>query len=230
MTIKRLAIAGCGAMMLVLAAASWSSAANIQEVFATQFDPTIYDFYATGYGHTDYYLTWNNVGSDNLFQNGDPALDFAHLPPGGNPAWLDFTVMSNGGSGGGGGGGGTGPWVSRYSLGVNNEGPWSMDFSILFYDPGFAGTGMTAELLGSVSGANTYKIKALMTDDVTGGTMVTWHIDAAAGETVTVAITSYGAESYAAGFFMDNETVVPEPATMGLLAVGAIGLIKRRRK
>ena len=227
---KRLVIAGCGAVMLVLAAASWSSAATIQEVLAVQFDPTTNDFYAAGYGHTGYYLTWNNVGSDNLFQNGDPALNFAHLPPAGNPEWLDFHVLFDSGGGGGGGGVFTGPWVSRYSLGVNNEGPWSMDFSILFYDPKFDGALITAELLGSVAGADTYKIKELTTGDVTGGTMVTWHIDAAAGETVTVAITSYGAESYAAGFFMDNEIVVPEPATMGLLAVGAICLIRRRRK
>ena len=61
--------------------------------------------------------------------------------------------------------------------------------------------------------------------------MLTWHIAADAGETVKVSIQSLGDESYAAGFFMDNETMlIPEPATVGLLAAGLACLVARRRR
>ena len=59
-----------------------------------------------------------------------------------------------------------------------------------------------------------------------------------------MAVTADGAESYAAGFFLDNmtlsgaaaatdinaDTMTPEPATLMLLGLGAAGLMAKRRR
>ena len=217
---------------MVLAAvgllASVTSAATIQEVLAQAFDPATTDFYAAGYGQSAYYLTWNKVDGGNLFDpTGAGGAAFTQTGAA-NPAWLDFKFAPDGGGGGGGGGGGTATSMrTTYTLGNNLGGAWKMDFSILFYDPSFTGTGLTAELLGSAAGSD-FATKDVSLAEINAGMMVTWTIDAEAGENVTVRITSYGDESYAAGFFMGNAIYVPEPATLALLAAGVACLGGRR--
>ena len=62
---KRRLLAGAGVILVVMGLAAASPAATIQEVLATQFDPTRYDFRTSGFGLDGYYLTWDNI----LFSN-----------------------------------------------------------------------------------------------------------------------------------------------------------------
>jgi opacity protein-like surface antigen len=236
---KRLCLVATVGLLAVLAMSSASSAATIQEVLATSFNPTQYDFYASGYGHSGYFLTWSNM--DPLTHQFLSGRTGRYLGTTHNPDSLDFSTITSGGNNGNPADPDiNAPTVSLYRLGVNTGHAWSMDFSILFYDPDFAGTSALVELAGTTNETNNYKYRYLTTAEVDGGMMVKYHIDGAASETVDVQITSYGDETYAAGFFMDNynatatasaTALTPEPATLLLLSVGAgTAMLRRRRR
>ena len=245
---KRLGLALAAGVLVVLALSSASPAATIQEVLAAQFDPTQYDFYASGYGTSGYYLNWTNVDPlTHQFLTGGVTNSLTQAASY-NPSYLTFSTLSSTNNAGNtqSGANATATYMNRniYSLGVNTGQAWSTDFSVLFYNPNFTGTDMTLELAGSVNGTDDDMTKDLTQAQIIAGTMVKYHIDASAGETVEVAVTADGAESYAAGFFLDNmtlsgaaaatdinaDTMTPEPATLCLLGLGAAGLIARRRR
>lgn len=228
---------GLCAVGLAALMTSMASAATIQEVLAIPFNPTAEDFYATGYGHSAYLLTWDN-SSGNLAPAGHrPGGPPEYGPAGGNPAWLMFNYLGGGGGFDGDWGGGGAPIeaansISTFELGNNLGGPWSMDFSVLIYDADFTGDEVNVIVQGE-DWSDPFNIRTVSLEmaEVVGGRMLTWHIAADAGETVKVSIQSLGDESYAAGFFMDNETMlIPEPATVGLLAAGLACLVARRRR
>ena len=223
---KRLCLGGVAGIAVVLLLASISSAATIQEVMAQPFNPTSTSFIGQ-YGNAGYLLSWSNVAPSGLFGSGSPTANYAG--PADNPSWLDFGTVSSGSTGGAGGAAGTG-LQNTYSLGTKTAGAWEMDFSVLMFDPQFAGSSVTVELIGTAEGSD-FRAKTLTTDQVNGGTMLTWHIDGADGENVLVRVTSEGGETYAAGFFMDNPAGgIPEPATLCLVGIGLVGVGLRRRK
>jgi hypothetical protein len=226
---KRLCLGSVAGIALVLLFTPVSSAATIQEVMAQPFNPTSTSFIGQ-YGNAGYLLSWSSVAANGLFNSsGSPTGNYTG--PSSNPAWLDFGAVSSGSTGGSGGGGAPGTGLqTTYNLGTKTSGAWEMDFSVLIFDPQFQGSSVSVELLGSADGSD-YKAKTLTTSQVNGGTMLTWHIEAADGEDVIVRISSEGGQTYAAGFFMDNPAgAIPEPATLLLVGIGLVTVGVGRRR
>jgi len=228
-------------VVALLLTASGAMAITIHDVMRTDFDPSVNNVLdpVSGYGSGGYYLTYSPIdGGTGLFNSttGAPGSSGTFE---GNPAWLDFFLNSSGGGGGGtvGPGGGSVGASASYTLKTNPSGPSSFDFSVLFYNPLYDGTVAAATdvaqviLTGSdgttvdTVGGNEALVNA---GELRAGILLTWSIEADAGVDLNVVINSLDAGAYAAGFFLDNVSTIPEPATLGLLAVGLGGLILRR--
>ncbi len=227
---------GLCAVGLAALMTSMASAATIQQVLADDFDPTQDNYvdYFGGMAPSAYMLTWEpDPANQNKAPSGHrPGGPPDYGPAGGNPDWLKFDYLSNGG-GVGGGGGGAGNWLSTFKLGNEYGNDWTMDFYVLIFDAGFAGEEINVYLIGEdPANPDNYKMATVEAGDVITGKMLKFTIDAAAAEEVTVHVESVGDESYAAGFFMDNENVgvIPEPATLALLAAGLACVVARRRR
>ncbi len=213
----------------VLLAASAAPAATINEVLNQDWDPVTNNPLGS-FGSSAYFLTYNNLGAGPSFLGGGRPTPGTGVNS--NPSELSFSFAEGGVTGGGGAGGGgaapTGPTSSIYTLGNNLGGSWSMIFSVLFFDPDFNGAGLGVEVLGSQGGI---KEATLTPEDVQEGQMLSWEISAEAGEVVQVVVSPFGDQTFAAGFFMDEASfAIPEPATLALVGVGALALIRRRRK
>jgi hypothetical protein len=230
---KRFLLIGLAALA-VLATASLAPAATISDVVKKPWDPALYDVVA-GFGSslTAWYLTYEHYTQGYLFDPTARPTGNPSVGPDTNPSWLVFDYIQGPSPGGGGGGGGgtssSGHTITMYDLGRNDDRAWDMDFSTLFYDPAFTGTGVTITFQGSKGGTKTF---VLSKEEVTAGMLLTWTIGTDAKETVRLIIDAEGDATYAAGFFMQDNSgaPVPEPATLSLLAISAAGLILRRRK
>ena len=160
-----------------------------------------------------------------------------------NPNYVGSFTWQNSGGGGGSGngsGGGGGTTGIRYDLVLNAN--KSFQFTTLFYDanydtrnPGLVGTDVVlkARLIDPSAAAASWDVWHDITlAQLKAGIYLKWNVVATAGETITTDVVwANGTDGVgAAGFFMDNVVTVPEPATMGLLALGLGGILIRRKR
>lgn len=232
MSRSHIAAAVCLAGILLGAPAA--SAVTISDVLEQDFDPTTTSP-LDSFGSSAFFLTYDDtmINPDGTFLPGGrpgPGVGLAGVS---NPDELIFNFVEGGGTGGGGGGGGglppaDEPKASIYTLGNDLSGEWAMEFSMLFFDPLFAGTGVQIEIVGSEGGIGGADLTQA---EVNAGKMLSWDIGADPGETVQVVVSPFGDQTYAAGFFMDEASfAVPEPATVAFVGLGALVLLRRRRK
>jgi hypothetical protein len=230
------------AVVAVLVLSSAASAITIYEIKGDKLaDPTKwYDYFGSSSSYS-YALMWDpaKVAADGktLLPGGRPTGEYSAWA-GANPGGFHFDTGTGSSGGGGSPGGSEGvPQGNVQTRGYTLQ--WDsatrFDYSVMFYDPGIdasitddtviARVILTGEngTLGDIGNART-----LTAADVRAGTMVSFDITADALEKFYVTVESV--DTYAAGFFLSNVTgAVPEPASLALLALGACGMILRRR-
>jgi hypothetical protein len=222
------------AMASVLLTASSASAITIWELEQSLFNPSLVDP-TTVHGGMGYYLTYAPIAGGLFDPTGAPHATGG--PVTNNPAWLDFRASVPAG-------GAPPPVYSKqvqYTLSMTGSHSGTFDLLVLFYDPTFDPTRAATDVVGEVivTGGNETKIVAgaankseVTAADVRVGVLVRYRIEIpkdvpVVGQTEDVNMV-ISADTYAAGFFLDN--VAPEPATLSLVAAGLAGLwLKRRR-
>ena len=165
------------------------------------------------------------------FPNGGPSAS-SSAPP----AWVDsFTVQTQTGDVPPPVGGGIvtpAPLDVLYRLTIGDDLPGgasiAFDFTILFYDVGYSGSGAVITVDGQ-------EAQLVSQADSNGGAFFTWRIEAEAGEEIVSFLDLVNVpgedQTFAAAFFVDDITFLPEPATLAIMGLGAIttALFKRRR-
>jgi hypothetical protein len=224
------------AVAAVLLTASGASGITIWELEQTFFNPSVVDP-TTVHGDMGYYLTYDKFVGGLFDPTGAPHATGG--PVTNNPAWLDFRASVPSG-------GAPPPVYSKqvqYTLSMTGSHGGTFDLLVLFYDPSFDPTRAATDVVGEVvvTGGNETKIvtgaankSEVTAGDVRFGVLVRYRIEIpkdvpVVGQTEDVNMV-ISADTYAAGFFLDNITFAPEPATLSLVAAGLAGLwLKRRR-
>jgi len=225
------------AMASVLLMASGASGITIWQVMQNPYDPSVTDPTIL-HGDMGHYLTYSPIRTDGTFDpTGAPHPTGTWSTP--NPTWLDFRAsIPTGGT--------PHPVYAnqvQYTLDIANSHSGTFNLLVLFYDPNFDPARAAGDIVGEVVVTGTYKTdlaagaankSEVTAAQVRAGVMVTYTIEIlkdvpVVGETEDVKMV-ISADTYAAGFFIDNVTFAPEPATLSLVAAGLAGLwLKRRR-